>query len=598
LTLRTKKSSTIAIGTDTKIVMVVSTTETSPDALVARVAQLEAQLSAERAASQALVAKLQKDVDTLSASHDRLRQELEMLRRRIFVAKAERIDSKQLELEFATKLATLDELAHQIPARPTVPDLSSTDSDGRDSKAKPRPKGRRDLRGLKIPEVRIEITDPVFDALVAEGKAVRVDFEESCKLAWQRGGQRRLVIARATYRTTDDDPMFETAPVPEEILPRALAAPSMLAHIVHEKFGRGMPQYRIESGFRRDGVPIDRGTMSRWLEELGGVVGATIIEAARLEALATAFCISTDATGIAIQPERGPEKQRQACRRGHYFVQIADRDHVFFEYTPQENSKAVAAMFRDFKGYVQADAKSVFNVLFRPPPSETDDPDEVDVAIEIGCYSHARRKFWEAAIATKSAAAREGVYRIGRLYELEASWRHKPPDEITRLRHEFSRPQVEAFFAWAQSEYEQVRGQRGLLRTAFGYAVRQKDALTRFLDDGRLSLDNNASERELRQIAVGRKAWLFVGSDDHAASAGNLMSMIASARLHNLDAEDYLRDIFRVLPHWPKDRYLELAPKYWAATRVRLDARELAAEVGVLTIPAPLPPPAEQHATD
>jgi hypothetical protein len=338
--------------------------------------------------------------------------------------------------------------------------------------------------------------------------------------------------------------------------------------------------------------------MSRWLEELGGVVGATIIEAARLEALATAFCISTDATGIAIQPERGPEKQRQACRRGHFFVQIADRDHVFFEYTPQENSAAVAEMFRDFRGYVQADAKSVFNILFRAPPAETNAADEVDVAAEVGCYSHTRRKFWEAAVATKSATAREAVYRIGRLYELEASWRHKPPDEVTRLRHEYSRPQVEAFFAWAQAEYERVRGQRGLLRTALGYAVRQKDALMRFLDDGRLNLDNNASERELRQIAVGRKAWLFVGSDDHAASAGNLMSLIASARLHKLDPEDYLRDIFRVLPHWPKGRYLELAPKYWAATRLRLDPRELLAEVGTLTIPAPITPPAEQHAAD
>jgi transposase len=578
--------------------MVVHAPETSTDVLAARVAQLEAQLSAERAASEALVAKLKKDVDILSASHERLRQELELLQRRIFVAKAERIDSKQLELEFATKLAALEDLSHRLPARSPEPQQTATDGDGRDAKAKPRPTGRRDLRGLKIPEVRIEITDPVLDALVAEGKAVRVGFDESCKLAWQRGGQRRLVIARATYRTTDDDPMFETAPVPKEILPRALAAPSMLAHIVHEKLGRGMPSYRLETGFRRDGVPIDRGSMSRWIEELGGAMGATIVEAARAEALAKAFCISTDATGIAIQPERGPEKQRQACRRGHFFVQIADRDHVFFEYTPQETSGAVAEMFRDFKGYVQADAKSVFNILFRAPPCDGDDDQEADIATEVGCWSHARRKFWEAAIATKSASGREAVYRIGRLYELEASWRHKPPDEITRLRNEFSRPQLEAFFAWAQVEHDRVRGQRGLLRTAFGYAIRQKEALMRFLEDGRLSLDNNASERELRQIAVGRKAWLFVGSDDHASSVGNLMSLIASARLHKLDPEEYLRDIFRVLPHWPKGRYLELAPKYWAATRACLIADQLRDEVGPLTIPAPLVPATEQQASD
>ncbi len=107
----------------------------------------------------------------------------------------------------------------------------------------------------------------------------------------------------------------------------------------------------------------------------------------------------------------------------------------------------------------------------------------------------------------------------------------------------------------------------------------------RVLDDGRLVLDNNRSERALRRIATGRNAWLFVGSDDHATSAGHVFSLIASARLHKLDPETYLRDLFRVLAHWPRDRYLELAPKYWAATRARLDPDELAREIGVLTVP-------------
>jgi hypothetical protein len=114
----------------------------------------------------------------------------------------------------------------------------------------------------------------------------------------------------------------------------------------------------------------------------------------------------------------------------------------------------------------------------------------------------------------------------------------------------------------------------------------------RVLDDGRLVLDNNRSERELRRVGVGRKAWLFAYDDDHATSAGHLFSLIASARLHRLDPETYLRDMFRVLVHWPQDRYLELAPKYWATTRARLDPTELDAEIGTLTVPPPLPPDA------
>ncbi len=147
---------------------------------------------------------------------------------------------------------------------------------------------------------------------------------------------------------------------------------------------------------------------------------------------------------------------------------------------------------------------------------------------------------------------------------------------------------MKAFFDWADAEYDKVRDQRGLLRSALGYAVRQKDALLRVLDDGRLVLDNNRSERALRgTIATGRKAWLFVGSDDHAESAGHLFSLVASCKLHRLDPETYLRDLFRVLAHWPKDRYLELAPKYWAATRARLDPTQLANEIGPLDVPPP-----------
>lgn len=131
-----------------------------------------------------------------------------------------------------------------------------------------------------------------------------------------------------------------------------------------------------------------------------------------------------------------------------------------------------------------------------------------------------------------------------------------------------------------------------MLRSALGYAHRQRGPLTRFFDDGRLALTNNAAERQLRRVTVGRKSWLFAGSDDHAQAAGNLLTLVASARLHRLDPEAYLRDLFPVRPHWPRDRYLELAPRYWLATRTRLDAAQLERELGPLIIPGP--PPSEQ----
>ncbi len=497
------------------------------EAMPDRIASLEAALATERsalatersalAAAQELVAALAAERDRLRASHERLRLELELLRRRLFVAKAERVDTAQLELEFAQKLRELDqlaglagidgaaeEIAEGIAGGDTAPGSQDDDGKAKPGRTRGKPTGRRNLRNASMDEERVELTDPLFEQLVAEGKAERIGFEESYKVAWKRGGQRRVVVARTKYRILDaqGESQIETTAMPPECFPRSMAAPSMLAHVITDKYCDGLPLNRIEDRLARDGFRIDRGTMCRWVEDAGATVGATVIAAARKEAMATAFCIATDATGVAVQPIRTHEKQRQACRRGHYFVLVADRDHIFFEYTPKETSRVISEMFRGYSGYVQADAKSVYDVLFWDPAERGPEDDDA-VRHEVGCWSHCRRGFWEATVA-KSAVAREGLARIGRIFELDGSWKDKPPSKIRELRQAHLRPHMEAFFAWAEQQYALVRDQRGLLRSAFGYAIRQKAALMRVLDDGRLVLENNRSERGLRKIAVGR----------------------------------------------------------------------------------------------
>ncbi len=162
--------------------------------------------------------------------------------------------------------------------------------------------------------------------------------------------------------------------------------------------------------------------------------GATIVAAVRAQALPTAFCIATDATGVAVQPERREDRVRQACRRANYFVLLADRVHVFFEFTPQETSRYVASMLHGFGGYVQADAKSVYDVLFVEPKERRRrlakgmiDPPAVDDCVrkEVACWSHGRRGLWEATVA-KDPIAREGLARIGRIFALEEKWRGRP----------------------------------------------------------------------------------------------------------------------------------------------------------------------------
>lgn len=671
---------------------------TSPNdpAITARLTELEATVAAQRAALEVereLRAAAEAERDRLREAYEALKIQVELAHRRLVIAKAERVDTTQLELEFAATLAELDKLAGLV-----APETDGTGDEGGAAGDRPKRRRRRrcDLHKV-VGEERIELPNPIY-----EGKFERIGAEEeTAKLKWRRGGLVRVVIARLKYRTTPPaarmdgaipsaadassatgvtevavasatltapedatgstievantdaatsanasrvdvpptqraissaapaatpevamqvlsapaiadqaadanaaKPTIVTAAMPPQLLPGSYALPSLLAHIASDKFCDGLPLHRQEDRFARLGATIHRSTMARWLEEVGAIMGATLVEAMRKEALATAFCIATDATGVLVQPDPRPDKKRQPCRHAHFFVQIADADHVFFEYTPVETSKVVSELFRGFSGFIQADAKSVYDVLYRLPHERDlfdDVSPDLSVRHEVGCWSHARTKLWEAAVATQDPVAREGLARIMRMFQHERRWKARNPDERKALRDRHLRPHVVAFFAFAADAYERVKHQRGLLRSALGYCVRQKDALMRFLEDGRLEMTNNHSERQLRKVACGRKAWLFVGSDDHGQAAGNLLTLIASARLHKLDPELYMRDVFRVLPHWPRERYLELAPRYWNATRARLDPNELEQELGPLKVPEPplpvataaLPLPAE-----
>jgi hypothetical protein len=251
-------------------------------------------------------------------------------------------------------------------------------------------------------------------------------------------------------------------------------------------------------------------------------------------------------------------------------------------------------MFKGYKGYIQADAHAIYNAIFR---GEARCEPNDKLPEEVGCWAHARRRFFEAATIAKDPAAREALLRLRILFELEQQWAKLPPSQRHEQRQLRARPMIDDFFGWAERHFERVKGVRGLVANAFGYAIRQRDALSRFLDDGRLPMTNNHSERALRPIAVGRNAWLFFGSDDHAAAAANLFSLVASCALHRLDVETYLTEMIRIVPLWPRDRYLELAPKYWAGTRARLVEKELADELGPLTVP-PRTPPSEQSPPD
>lgn len=613
-----------------------------------RIGWLEAQLTKAQGELEKTKDELEKakgDLEKIRRAYRRVLEELALMRKRLFSAKSERKDTTAEQLVFegmlaeASLLASALEAAEQAeraqqaeqaeraeqkaPDAPEAPESSKKEDD-----PPPKPKGRRNLEKSQLPVVRVEILDPEL-----EGKAERIDFEESSRLGYERGGARHIVLARAIYKVEDDaaaPPSTEgaktsaegektdqksvaptpplasdgaespaapmapvegrtqliTAPLPKELFRRRLLAPSMIAYILVSKYMMGLPFYRLEQKLAYDGVGIDRGTMCRYAEDAGATLGAIVL-AMRDEALAESFCLSTDATGVSIQPTPIEDGKRQPCRKGHFFVVLADRDHVFFEYQPKHTSAAVSDMFKGFTGYIQADAHAIYDALFRGPASPEAGSD-TELPKEVGCWSHARRKFWEAAVC-KHPLGVEGLARINAIFAADKPLWKLPPAKRHALRQQYVRPLVDSFFEWAKAT-SAVTTERGLDASALGYAVRQMSPLRRFLEDGRLRLENNASERALRPIAIGRKAWLFCGSDDHASAAANLFSLIASCKLHALDPEAYLAEVIRVMPYWPRERYLELAPKYWARTRARLDPTELARPLGHISVPGPIPP--------
>ena len=519
------------------------------------------------------IAMLEGQIAALQSALVNHASEIELLKRRLFGPRSERGGTSELQLLLG------DMLTQQAALQKQLDDALAKKPEGEEAKppppaARPKPKGRRDLSVSSLPTIVVDLTDP---ELAKKGKLI--GYDESRQLMFERGGFKVLVKRMAKYEleVAGKTTVLGT-PAPKTLFARGLLHTSALAWLGVQKFSLGTPCYRIEQDLRDQGQSLDRGTMCRNLEEVGNVLGATVVHAMMRDAIEHCAVLSTDATGAAIQPgprEGGPKR---ACKKGHFFTIVADCDHVLFAYTEKHTQDAVAKMFHGFRGFLQSDASSVYDILDRGPPKDADGG-----VVLVGCWAHLRRYFFEAAIC-KYPVGVEGLTRIRAIYAADNALAALPPVDRKRARETLVVPLVDAFFEWVHRVARTTPG-RNLATRAIGYAANQEQELRRVFLDGRIPLDNTRSERALRKIVVGRKNWLFYGSDLHAEAAAAFFSVIASCRLHGLDPWKYLDELLRVLPYWPKERHLELAPKYWGATRATLDAAELVAPVGVITVP-------------
>lgn len=426
--------------------------------------------------------------------------------------------------------------------------------------AEKKPTGRRSPPE-HLPRVKIEIVPPEvqkkgLDAFLRIG-------EDICETIERRPSSLVVVkTIRGKYVPKDRDRLGETevlqAAPPDLPIERGLAGPGLIADTIVRRWDDHQPLHRMERIYCREGLELSRSTICGWHAAVAALAAPLI--AAMWKDAKTAPYLCTDATGVLVL-------EKEKCQHAHFWVVAVPDRHVLFAYSRKHDSAAVDKVLGDYRGTLVLDAHTVYDHLFKQPG-----------VLEQVCWAHARR-YWFKALESDPERARKGLALIGELFRIERGLVGKAPDQRLAARQEEAKPVVKAYFAWCEGEADRVLDETASSR-AVNYSLNQRKGLERFLTDGRIPIHNNFSERELRREALGRKNWLFVGSDDGGDVNATFVSLLASCHLHGIEPFGYLRDLLCLLPGWPQARLVELAPVNWEKTLQQEDAqRRLAANV-------------------
>ena len=339
------------------------------------------------------------------------------------------------------------------------------------------------------------------------------------------------------------------AAAPSRPIARGLAGAGLLAHVVVAKYADHLPLYRQAEMYERIGVELERSTLADWVGGVSYALGP-LVEALRQYVMKAGKLHADDTPVPVLAPGTGKTKT------GRLWGYVRDDrpagdtapPAVWYAYSPDRKGEHPQQHLREFRGDLQADAYAGFNPLYAGGRVK-----------EVGCWAHVRRKFFDLHAAHASPIATEAVARIGQLYAIEESIRGRPPDERRQVRQARARPLLDALHPWLQDARAKLSS-KSETTAAVNYALNLWDALLRYCDDGRLEIDNNAAERALRAVALGRKNYLFAGSDRGGERAAAIYSLIGTAKLNGLDPEAYLRQVLERIADHPVNRISELFP--------------------------------------
>jgi transposase len=357
------------------------------------------------------------------------------------------------------------------------------------------------------------------------------------------------------------------APLPSFPIERGRAGPALLAHVVVAKFADALPLHRQTGIYQRAGVDLDRSTMADWVGSMAALIDP-LYEAIGMHARRGDVHFADDTTVPVLAPGKG------RTDTGRLWVVLRDETPwcgsappaAFYRYSRDRKAEQAEALLGTCRGFLHADGYAGFKRLYEGDPKSV-----APRLIEVACWSHARRKIYDVHVDTGSPLAKEALERIAELFAVEADISGRPAAERLAARQLQSVPRLvdlERFFRAALSQISA----KSKLASAIRYALSRWEALTRYTYDGRLEMSNNAAERAIRPLVLGRKNYLFAGSDSGGVRAAKMYTIIETAKLNRLDPEAYLRDIFGRIADHPINRIAELLPWRWKAFADKLAA--------------------------
>jgi transposase len=473
-----------------------------------------------------------------------LEQQVYRLRHYVFGRRSEKsVPVEQQALPFATAAGEIEE--------------QHSDEDDAKAQEIEVPAHRRRRGGRKplpenLPREIIELL-PAHEDLRCQGcetEKTRIGEDRTEELEYQPASFIIREFIRPKYACRKCENGVTQASLPARPIDKGRPGPGLLAHVVTSKYGDHLPLYRLEAMFRRHGIELSRSTLSDWCGAVSDLLKPVATQVA-VEVLSSKWIQSDDTTVEVQDRSRSP-----AYPKGHVWVYRGEDGSAFYDFTWKRNSEGPLQVLEQYRGYLQADAAPAFDEVHQKLP-----------IVEVGCWAHARRRFKEA-VRTSPKEAAQVVAWIGELYGLERRARKRKLDADGReqLRQQQSKPILDRIHEYLKT-ITVTTLPKSPLGDAIGYALRQWGALCRYIDDGSLEIDNNGAENALRPLCLGRKNWLFIGSEAAAHRTMVLLTLVQTCKAHQVDPFAYLRDIIDRVNTHPMSRIDELTPRRWKELR-------------------------------